>query len=50
MIKMIFGLIEGIHEMLGEYLRREKQRVERETDYSKKRYSYVKKEVAGKQP
>ena len=30
MIKMIFGLIEAIHDMLGEYIRREKSRVERE--------------------
>jgi hypothetical protein len=36
MIKMLFGLIEAIHNMLGDYLRREKQRVEREEQYSKK--------------
>jgi hypothetical protein len=42
MTKMIFGLIEGVNDMLGEYLRREKQRVVNEEKEHKKRYSYVK--------
>ena len=43
MIKMIFGLIETIHDMLGEYLRREKRRAAVEENQDKQRYSYVKK-------
>ncbi len=41
LVKSLFGLIESVHDMLGNYLKRQRKNFEYKENYDKNRYNYV---------